>query len=169
MAQAGNPGFSTQLYTTPTTRDLGESIAADLKVIGIDVEVIPQEFDVFLGTVGTPHGAPMSLTGWGSGFPDSSEFIDPLVTCSAAVQGGSNTSWYCDPALDTDLAAARQLTDRADVTSTYAALQDRVMAAAPIVPLRYPVRTILKSDRLPTFTQLDPVWMWDLATYPITQ
>ena len=108
-------GFSTQLYTTPTTRDLGESIAADLKVIGIDVEVIPQDFDVFLGTVGKPHGAPMSLTGWGSGFPDPSEFIDPLVTCGAAVEGGSNTSWYCDPALDKDLAAARELTGRADV------------------------------------------------------
>ncbi len=169
MSQAGNTGFSTQLYTTPTTRDLGESIAADLKVIGIDVEVIPQDFDVFLGTVSKPHGAPMALTGWGSGFPDPFEFIDPLVTCGAAVEGGSNLSWYCDPALDKDLAAARQLTDRADVTSTYAALQDRVMAAAPIVPIRYPIRTLLKSDRLPTFTQLDPVWMWDLATYSITQ
>ena len=27
----------------------------------------------------------------------------------------------------------------------------------------------MKSDRLPTFTELDPVWIWDLATYPITQ
>ena len=169
MSQAGNTGFSTQLYTTPTSRDLGEAIAADLAVIGIDVEVIAQDFDVWLGTVGTPHGAPMAFTGWGSGFPDPSEFIDPLVTCAAAVEGGSNLSWYCDPALDTDLAAARQLTDRAEIISTYADLQDRVMAAAPIVPLRFPTRTVLKSDRLPTFTELDPVWIWDLATYPVTQ
>jgi peptide/nickel transport system substrate-binding protein len=169
MSQAGNTGFSTQLYTTPTSRDLGESIAADLAVIGIDVEVIPQDFDVFLATVGKPHGAPMAFTGWGSGFPDPSEFIDPLVTCAAAVEGGSNLSWYCDPELDTDLAAARQLTDRAQIIETYADIQDRVMAAAPIVPLRFPTRTILKSDRLPTFTELDPVWIWDLATYPVTQ
>jgi ABC-type transport system substrate-binding protein len=169
MAEAGNSGFSTQLYTTPTSRDLGQAIAADLAVIGIDAEVIAQDFDVWLGTVGTPHGAPMAFTGWGSGFPDPSEFIDPLVTCGAAVEGGSNLSWYCDPALDTDLAAARQLTDRAELTATYADLQDRVMAAAPIVPLRFPTRTVLKSDRLPTFTELDPVWIWDLATYPITQ
>lgn len=169
MAEAGNTGFATQLYTTPTSRDLGESIATDLAVIGIDVEVIPQDFDVFFGTVSTPHGAPMAFTGWGSGFPDPSEFIDPLVTCGAAVEGGSNLSWYCDPALDADLAAARQLTDRDQIISTYAALQDRVMEAAPIVPLRFPTRTVLKSDRLPTFTELDPVWIWDLASYPVTQ
>ena len=92
-----------------------------------------------------------------------------MVTCAAAVAGGSNLSWYCDPELDKDLAAARELTDRAQIIETYADLQDRVMAAAPIVPLRFPTRTILKSDRLPTFTELDPVWIWDLATYPVTQ
>ena len=44
-------------------------------------------------------------------FPDPSDFIDPLFTCSTAVEGGQNLSAYCDPAVDARLAAARRIVD----------------------------------------------------------
>ncbi len=166
MAEAGNTGFATQLYTDTSAAGppAGESIAADLAQIGIDVEVVSLDFGALMGTVTTPHGAPMSLIGWGQDFPDPSDFVDPMFTCASAVAGGVNVAWYCDQAVDDAAAAARQVTDIDEAIPLYQDIQSTIMAAAPVVPLQFPTQDSLISERVTGFEAYHPVWLWDFAS-----
>ncbi|MEZ4597002.1 MAG: ABC transporter substrate-binding protein [Chloroflexota bacterium] len=166
MAEAGNTGFSTKLYTDTSAAGppAGASIAADLAKIGIDVEVVSLDFGALMGTVTTPHGAPMSLIGWGQDFPDPSDFVDPMFTCASAVEGGVNVAWYCDPAVDQAADAARQVTDLDEAIPLYQDIQSTIMAAAPVVPLQFPTQDGLISERVTGFEEYHPVWLWDFAT-----
>jgi ABC-type oligopeptide transport system substrate-binding subunit len=117
-----------------------------------------------MGTITTPHGAPMSLIGWGQDFPDPSDFVDPMFTCASAVEGGVNVAWYCDPAVDEAAAAARQVIDMAEAVPLYQDIQATIMAAAPVVPLQFPTQDGLISERVTGFTEYHPVWLWDFAS-----
>jgi ABC-type transport system substrate-binding protein len=166
MDEAGNTGFSTTLYTDTSAAGppAGESIAADLARIGIDVTVESLDFSSLMGTITTPHGAPMSLIGWGQDFPDPADFVDPMFTCASAVEHGVNVAWYCDPAVDEAAAAARQETDLAAAIPLYQDIQDTIMEAAPVVPLQFPSQDGLISERVTGFEGYHPVWLWDFAS-----
>lgn len=171
MAEAGNTGFTTQLYTddSEVSRQTGESIVADLAQIGITVDLILQDFDTLIGTVVTPHAAPMVSIGWFADFPDPSNFIDPILSCATAVEGAFNLSWYCNEAVDTAAAAARQVLDLGEAIPLYQDIERQIMADAPLVPLLHPIQTGLRSERIPTFQELHPIWFWDLALIPVVE
>ena len=166
MAQAGNTGFTTTLYGDDSERSRlsAESIKADLAAIGITVDIVLNDFGTFLGIVSKPHAAPMALGGWSQDFPDPSDFLDPMFTCSTAVEGGQNLSAYCDPAVDARLTAARGVTDIAVAIPEYQAIQRTIMDAAPIVPVLAPIQDGVISDRVTGFDHYHPVWGWDFAT-----
>jgi oligopeptide transport system substrate-binding protein len=170
MAEAGVDGFSTQLYTDTAEQSVlaAESAAADLAEIGIDVEVILQDWDTLLGTISTPRAAPLVFIGWFADFPDPSNFIDPILSCASAVEGGANSSWWCDEAIDAAGAEARTITDLDEAIPIYRELQRQIMAQAPLVPLIYPSWTTLISDRVTGLESLHPLWTWELAKYGVT-
>jgi peptide/nickel transport system substrate-binding protein/oligopeptide transport system substrate-binding protein len=169
MAEAANPGFTTQLYTDTQviSLSLAESIKADLAQIGIDVEIIQQDFDVLIGTITTPHAAPMVYIGWFQDFPDPSDFIDPILSCATAVEGGSNQAWYCNPDVDAKAAEARQVVDLEEAIPLYQAIEQQIMADAPWVPLTFPLVSSLKSERLQGFDRIHPVYWWDFWNYSV--
>ena len=51
--------------------------------------------------------------GWFQDYPDPSDFIDPLLSCATAVQGGANAALYCNKDVDAEAAAARGEVDSA--------------------------------------------------------
>jgi ABC-type transport system substrate-binding protein len=171
LEEAGVDPFSTTLYTDPSELSVSaaESIAADLAGIGIDVEVVTQDFATLLGTIKQPHAAPLAYTGWAMDFPDPAIFVDGLFGCAAAVAGGTNASWYCDEEVDALIAEARATADLEAAIPRYQVLQERIMADAPIAPIFVPEWTVLRSERVPAFDELHPVWFQDLATYPIVE
>jgi oligopeptide transport system substrate-binding protein len=166
MKEAGyEKGFKTQLFTD--TQDLSkaysESLIQDMADIGIQVELVQQDFNVLLGTVTKPHAAPLVYVGWFQDFPDPSDFLDPILSCAAAVPGGFNNAWYCNKAVDALSAKARGELDDATRISMYRDVQQKVMADAPWVSTTHPDQVILKSKR----TQgpiLHPAWYFDLVT-----
>jgi ABC-type transport system substrate-binding protein len=169
MAEAGNTGFTTQLYTDTQTISLAmaESVKADLAQLGIDVEIIQQDFDVLLGTISTPHAAPLVMIGWFQDFPDPSDFIDPILSCATAVEGGSNQSWYCNPEIDALAAEARQVVDLAEAIPLYQDIEQRIMADAPWVPTTFSMVSSLKSERLEGFDHIHPIYWWDFWNYSV--
>jgi ABC-type transport system substrate-binding protein len=171
MAEAEVTGFSTQLYTDDSdlSRTGAEAIAADLAKIGIELEVVTQDFDTLLGTIQTPHAAPMVLIGWFQDFPDPSDFIDPILSCGSAVEGGSNIAWYCNEAIDADAAAARQVLDLNEAIPLYQDIQTQLMADAPWAPLLFPEWVILRSERVPGFEHIHPVWFYQLHEYVVVE
>lgn len=170
MAEAGVTSFSTQLFTD--TQELSKSIAEsaiqDLAEIGITVELIQQDFDVLLGTITTPHAAPLVYIGWFQDFPDPSDFYDPILSCATAVEGGSNTSWYCNEANDALAAEARREPDEQKRIQMYRQLQAQVMADVPWVPTFFPEFVFLISKRVqgPAF---HPVWLTDLPAIAVSE
>lgn len=169
LADAGVEGFSTQVYTDATemSTQWAESIAADLGAIGIETEVIAQDWDTLLGTISVPHAAPLVVIGWFADFPDPSNFIDPILSCASAVEGGANVSWFCDEAIDAASAAARTDPDLEAIIPTYQDLQGQIMAQAPLVPLINDEWTTLTSGRVIGFDALHPVWYLDLERYDV--
>ena len=84
----------------------------DLSDIGIKVELVQQDFDVLIGTITTPHAAPLVFIGWFQDFPDPSDFYDPIFSCAANVPGGASYGWYCNK--DADALAAHRPRQRQD-------------------------------------------------------
>ena len=171
MAEAGVDSFSTQLYTDTTELNglTAEAIAADLAQIGIDVEVITQDFDTLIGTISVPHQAPLVVIGWFADFPDPSNFIDPILSCASAVEGGANSSWWCDEDIDALAGEARSMLDLEEAIPSYQDVQRQIMAQAPLVPLYNDVWTTLTSGRVSGFDTLHPLWTFDLAKYGVEE
>lgn len=169
MTQAGHAdGFATQLFTYSGEQSeaQAEAIQADLAKINIDVEVVIQEFDVLLGTIAVPHQAPMVLIGWFQDFPDPSDFIDPILSCAAAVEGGANISWYCNEEIDALSAAALAEQDDATRIAMYQDIQKRIMADAPWVPTTLNETVELVAERV-SGTYLHPVYPYDLRSIAV--
>ena len=170
MADAGmSAGFDTKLYTDTTSisQNQAQSIATDLATINIRAEVVPQDFNVLLGTVTTPHAAPMVWVGWFQDYPDPSDFIDPILSCATAVAGAFNNAWFCDPAIDARSAAARKIPILADAIPEYQAIQKAIMDEAPWVPVASPLFVGLHGKRVTGFDAFDPVYTFDLASYGV--
>ena len=170
MEEAGvADGFATTLYTDPSedSTAIAQAIQQDLAAIGIEIEIITQEFDVLIGTISTPHEAPLVWIGWFQDFPDPSDFYEPILSCAAAVEGGFNTSWYCDEENDALAAEAKGLQDVDERLEMYQQLELQVMEDAPWVPVMFPAVDTFISDRVTNFAP-HPVWFVDLAKYGTT-
>ena len=169
MAEAGRTdGFSTKLYTDTTdlSKAWAESIQADLAKINVEVELVLQDWDVLLGTITTPHEAPMVLIGWFQDFPDPSDFIDPVLSCGTAVAGGANSAWYCNEEIDGMAAAALGESDDAKRLAMYQDIQKRIMADAPWVPTTFSETVEVVSARV-SGTYLHPVYPYDLRVISV--
>lgn len=170
MAEAGfAAGFATTLYTD--TQDLSkavsESIIQDLAEIGITASLVQQDFDVLVGTITTPHAAPLVYIGWFQDFPDPSDFYDPILSCAANVPGGASFGWYCNEAADALAEEARGEPDNARRTDLYGQLYDMVMADVPSVPLNNPTTVVLVSKRV-VGNPFHPAYFIDLTAIDVT-
>jgi oligopeptide transport system substrate-binding protein len=164
LADAGYPnGFKSTLYTDTTDPDpsIAQALQQDLAAVGVTVDIVTEEFATFLDRIETPHKAPMGWVGWFQDYPDPSDFIDPLLSCATAVQGGANASLYCNKDVDAEAAAARGEVDSAKRLGQYQDIQKKIMADAPWVPVRHQVWFTLVSSRIQDF-EIHPVWQYDL-------
>ncbi len=170
LAEAGVPdGFSTT-YLTDTTDDsvaLAQAIQQDLAEVGIEVEIVTQEFDVLLETILEPQNAPLLGIGWFQDYPDPSDFYDPILSC-AAVEGGYNSSWSCNEEADALAAEALSMQDTDQRNEAYREVQRLVMEEALWVPTFFPRETHLTSARLDG-EYLHPVWFWEIVDYSLTE
>jgi peptide/nickel transport system substrate-binding protein/oligopeptide transport system substrate-binding protein len=166
LAAAGYPnGFESTLYTDTTDPDpqIAQSLQQDLAAIGIKVNIVTEEFATFLDRIETPHKAPLGYVGWFQDYPDPSDFIDPILSCATAVQGGANAALYCNKDVDSMAAAAKGETDSAKRIQAYKDIQAKIMADAPWVPIFHQKWVTMVSKRVTSF-RLHPVWNYDLRT-----
>lgn len=170
LSEAGVPdGFATQ-YFTDTTDDsvaLAQAIQQDLAAVGIDVEIVTQEFDVLLETILQPRSTPLLGIGWFQDYPDPSDFYDPILSC-AALEGGYNTSWACNDDADALAADALSMDDTDERNEAYREVQRLVMEDALWVPMFFPRETHLTSERLEG-EYLHPVWFWEIVDYSLSE
>jgi peptide/nickel transport system substrate-binding protein/oligopeptide transport system substrate-binding protein len=172
LAAAGYPnGFpqKLKLYTDTTDPDpaIGQALQQDLAQVGVQVDVVSQQFDTFLNTIETPHKAQIGYVGWFQDYPDPSDFVDPILSCATAVQGGANAAFYCNKQVDVQAAAAKGELDPQKRLADYQAVQKAIMADAPWVPIFHQDWYTMISPRVQGFS-LHPVWTYDMRSFAVT-
>jgi ABC-type transport system substrate-binding protein len=170
-------GFSTTLYannTDPNPR-IAQAIQQDLTAVGIKADLKTLAQENVIAAAGTPDQAPMTWSGgmaWSQDYPDPSDFYTPILSCSSAVQGGWNWSFYCRKDLDEKAAQADALADPAKMDERLGLWRDiyrQVMADAPWVPIYNEKYYTMRAPRIggpdalfvdPIYTPINYAYIW---------
>ncbi len=136
------------------------AIQQDLSAIGVTINLQGLAFNAFLDVTGKPNTTALSYNGWIQDFPDPSDFVDPILTCSAAnvTANGSNVAFYCNKAADALADKARGDTNSTERLSLYKQFQDVVASQDfPWVPMYSTIEANVSSTRVHGY-HLHPVW-----------
>jgi len=173
LAQAGYPhGFSTTITASGTSSAAArveQIIQRDLARVGINVTIKMATGSTYTTMISTPKAVDIGDTGWTMDFPDPSDFIDPILTSTAAVQGGSNFAFYRNPTVDALAAQADHTLNQAQRCGLYNRLEQIIVDDAPWVPLYTPYHVALAAPRVTRFW-MNPIWYaFDFAYYQVSK
>ncbi|MGH2389232.1 MAG: ABC transporter substrate-binding protein [Chloroflexota bacterium] len=172
LAQAGYPhGFKTTILANGSSVSqavVEQVIQHDLAQIGVAAEIKVAIGSTYTTLISQPKAVAIGDTSWTLDFPDPSDFIDPILTSTAAVQGGSNFAFYRNPTVDSLAAQANQTLDPTARYALYHHLEQIIINDAPWVPLYTPEQATLVSPRVTTF-YMSPLWYeFDFAYYKVS-
>lgn len=106
----------------------------------------------------------MFRTGWQMDYPSIENFLEPLYKTAAS----SNDGDYSNPEFDRLLEEARGKTEEADVFATYQQAEALLAADMPAVPLWYPTRIHVHSDRV-TNVKVTAFGTYDFSSVTVIQ
>jgi ABC-type transport system substrate-binding protein len=107
LAEAGYPDGISGVTLQVNDAILGESVQADLRQIGIEVEIDATARPENRDLVRAGEHA-LFLYGWAASFPDAYDFVSAWTTC-ASIETGRNDGMYCNQRIDELLAQAETL------------------------------------------------------------
>ncbi|RXJ73735.1 peptide ABC transporter substrate-binding protein SapA [Veronia nyctiphanis] len=146
MAKGGyRNGFEVNLLVptlakpyNPSPRKTAELIQADLKEIGVKVNIVSQEEINRQSLRDDPAGHDMVLTGWIADNGDPDNFLRPLLSCNAKFTGWNMSNW-CNRYFDRFLDAAISTSDIAERKTDYFKAQQILRDRLPVIPLAHGV------------------------------
>ncbi|MDB4972455.1 MAG: Dipeptide-binding transporter, periplasmic substrate-binding component [Myxococcaceae bacterium] len=112
-------------------RQYGELFQADMAKIGIEVQLKPVSFPVYLEETGKPKTAQIVAGGWSMDFPDPSNIFNLVSRAGIAQQDSMNRSFFSAPELDALLDEAIVERDPKRREAMYREANDFVAQAAP--------------------------------------
>lgn len=168
LAEAGHAdGFKTTLYCSnvdPAPKVM-QVVQSDLKDVGIDADVRTMAGATYYGAATTPEKLPVHMWGWWMDFPDPSDFIMPLYSAAYIGDGGSNTSGWSSPEVESLLEEAQTMYDDPEGRlQKFGEMQTIIMEAAPTVILYQDVQTTMCSEATGGF-YLHPVYQLQPQAY----
>lgn len=137
MKLAGYPdGYPKKItlinHDSASAKSSAELIQADLKEIGIDIEIRPMAFALYLQETATRGRAQMFITGWHQDFPDPISFFDMLLhSRNIKDVNAENRAFYSNPELDELLDKAKASPDRTEREQLYRKASNIVSHDAP--------------------------------------
>ena len=140
LEEAGYDGEELTFYVTEGGSGMldpiamGTAIQADLKAVGMTVNIETYEWNTFLGKVnpGLEGKADMAEMAWMTNSPDTLPFL-ALRTEAWPEKGGFNSGYYSNEKVDELLSAARTSTDKDERAKLYKEMQEIVYEDAPWV------------------------------------
>lgn len=173
LAQAGYPhGFSTTILANGTSMaqaTVEQIIQRDLSSVGIKAQIKMVVGSTYTTMISTPKAVQIGDTSWTLDYPDPSDFIDPILTSTAAVAGGSNFAFYRNPTVDALAAQADQTQNQAQRCGLYHRIEQTIVTDAPWVPLYTPEHATVVSQHVTHF-YMSPIWYeFDFAYYQVGQ
>ena len=151
VAASGSRGARVRLWSPPKYAVVIRYAGAVLRRLGyrVQIRVLPDPSHYFDYVNDTRHHAQGGFYAWVSDFLTPSSFFASF-TCGELARNprnSNNPSQYCDPAVDADYDAA-QAARGTEANAHWAALDRRVLAQAPAVPLVNRRNLLLVSDRV---------------------
>lgn len=146
LAEAGYAdGFSTTLWAMPVVRPynpngrkVAEIMQAQLKKVGIEIEIVTYEWGTYLDK--TDQGEhDMALLGWTGDNGDPDNFLNVLLSIPAAEKPAGNISFWRNEEFNTLIQNAKEETDQAKRTTMYEEAQVIFKDQAPWVPIAHSV------------------------------
>ncbi len=139
LAEAGYPdGFSTELWYMPVSRPyypapqpIAETMATYLADVGIEVELLTEDWTTYLSDYQTGK-FPMYMLGWNADYADPDNFLMTFFGPSAVTDLG----WDAPEVVEA-LNAARQTADTAERERLYAEVIGAVAGQATSIPMAH--------------------------------
>lgn len=145
---------------TDDSRKISNSLVQDMKDAGIKVELKFEQNEAFFKDFGKPNTIQIGYSNWYQDFPDPTDFIQPIISCSSAIDGGANGSFYCNKDIDALEIKARGEVDAPKRLQMYQEVEKQTMADQPWVPLYNPLNTDFISANLGGYFY-HPVWQYE--------
>ncbi|RHW75605.1 ABC transporter substrate-binding protein [Colwellia sp. RSH04] len=138
-------GFTMDIWAMPVQRSynpnaltMAKLIQADLKEIGITVNIISYEWTTFLRKLA--QGEHQSfLLGWYADHPDPDNFFSPMLSCSATETGNNRTFW-CNKDYDELLQQALHTKNISKRKQYYAKAMTIINDELPLLPIAHSKR-----------------------------
>ncbi|HLZ28739.1 MAG TPA: ABC transporter substrate-binding protein [Chloroflexota bacterium] len=126
----GNP-LKLRIHYGPPGNKQREQIATivqqQLKNVGIELEIIPEDFNAFLDRTGKTHDFDLTVAGWGAG-------IDPHASRNLWVSdGGQNETGFQNPEVDRLYDQAVRVYDQSERKKFYSQIQKLIAQEQPYV------------------------------------
>jgi peptide/nickel transport system substrate-binding protein len=99
----------------------------ELKEVGIDIEILPEDFNAYLDRVTKTYDFDLTVSGWSAG-------IEPHASRNLwTSDGGQNSTGFNDPEVDRLYDEAIRVYDQADRKKFYSQIQKIIAEAQPYV------------------------------------
>lgn len=137
------PTVNLDFYEGERERGLAEAIAEDLEAVDIPVELRPHEVGEYKTFV-TSSDQEVFLFGWVGIAPTADSYLAPLFLSGSP----DNVTAFGSEAVDAGLAAARAFETAEERAEAYAAVEETILAEAPVIPLVQMQTLAVVSDRV---------------------
>jgi oligopeptide transport system substrate-binding protein len=169
LKEAGYPnGFKMQIWINQvkSSQDVAQAIQAYLKQLGIDAEIIQNEWSTLHKVILAGGDDAYYPYNWSADYADAEDFLYPIFHSRNIPEGG-NSGRYRNPAVDKILDQAHEETDPKKVLDLLHQAEKLIMADAPKVYLYYPMnysmhQTWVHNYQIPAIYNADKmnkIWM----------
>ncbi len=146
LTASGYPdGFTMDIWAMPVQRaynpnalTMAKLIQADLKLIGITVNIVSYEWGTFLRKLSQGEHQSV-LLGWSADHPDPDNFFSPLLSCNSALSGNNRVFW-CNEAFDQVLNESLSTNNIGLRKKYYAKALDIIAEEVPLIPIAHSKR-----------------------------
>jgi dipeptide transport system substrate-binding protein len=175
LAEAGYPnGFETDLWAMPVQRPyipnaqrVAELMQADLAKVGIKAKIVSYEWGEYRKRIQAGDHQ-LALMGWTGDNGDPDNFMNNLLGCDAAREGGSNISKWCDKSYNDLILKAESLADQGERTKLYQQAQVIFHDQAPWIPIAHSIVYEVTAKGV-TGYQIIPVGLHDFRGVDISE
>jgi peptide/nickel transport system substrate-binding protein len=157
----GLPKLTMLIDTANNGADKAQAVAESLAKAGIPTTIQPLDDAAWVAKV-TADTADYDLTlsSWQPDFPSANANIQPLYASTEIGGGGFNLARYSNPQVDAMIADAQATVDQTQAGQKWAAIDKRIMADSPVVPLIYTRNSFLHGS------DVDNFFVADFPAYP---
>lgn len=166
LAEAGHEdGFSTTIYTNDSREriDVATNVQAQLKEIGIDINVEILEWGAYLDLVDNGK-QDMYILGWSNSTATADTAIYPLFHSENFGNAG-NMSYFADGHIDELIEEGRKEMDEDKRFEIYSEIQEELVDHAPIIYLLHQDYLLGVSDKVQDLVQLPTKVLYLKDTY----